>query len=98
MPIKNASDTLVYDPTISVARKEQLKNVKKHLEEAKFNLSVAIEQENDEDIKVCSDIISDLEKTVQNFEEEDKRIEGELIRARATATLCCSPPESSLGK
>ena len=24
-------------------------------------------------------------------------IDGELIRARATATLCCSPPESSLG-
>ena len=70
---EDAPDALVYDPVTSLKRKEEIKNVQDHLKDAKFNLGVAIEQKNDEDIKVCSDIISDLEKTVQNFEEEDKR-------------------------
>ena len=73
---EDAPDTLVCDPVISLNRVVQVRAVKMHLKDAKFNLSLAIEQKNDEDIKDIEDVISELEKTIQNFEEEDKRWTG----------------------
>jgi MoaA/NifB/PqqE/SkfB family radical SAM enzyme len=73
---EDAPDTLVYDPITSLTRVDQVEAVKMHLKDAKFNFGVAIEQKNEEDITECSDIISDLEKTAQNFEEEDRRWAG----------------------
>ena len=73
---EDAPDTLVCDPITSLARVDQVEAVKMHLKDAKFNFGVAIEQKNEEDITECSDIISDLEKTAQNFEEEDRRWAG----------------------
>ncbi len=73
---ENAPDTLVCDPVTSLNRVVQVRAVKMHLKDAKSNLTRAINDKNKKEIKVCSDIIVDLEKTVHNFAEEDKRWAG----------------------
>ena len=102
---EDAPDTLVYDPITSLARVAQVRAVKMHLKDAKFNFGIATEQKNDEDITECSDIISDLEKTAQNFEEEDRRWAGrkfplpdlrpgvldEILRDKVPEHLCLFP-------
>ena len=97
---EDAPDTLVYDPITSLARVAQVRAVKMHLKDAKFNFGVAIEQKNEEDLpswdtSMCTEISCRPGLGSLRMRTRFSRITSPFICRPASPVsswLPCSPP------